>query len=198
MNIVPFLTGRGKRAIYKVTPQKLRNVSSRYNQYVDSRKIWQPKETKTIGEMVNSVGSIFSKVRNKIRPKVPGNKTFSTRTPVQKLKVKARWKLRNLNITNAGTAGRIAKKSIDGLGSSIFTAVAPGGIVLGPTVVRPAEKKLQRALKIDGVMSKAGESAERNVTRFVRRTKEGFHNLRDRITPYIQSPTGGQVAVAYC
>jgi hypothetical protein len=46
-------------------------------------------------------------------------------------------------------------------------------------------------------MSKASVPAGRATTRFVKRLKGGIKNLKDRVAPLIQSPTGGQVQVVY-
>lgn len=126
------------------------------------------------------------------------NKNFTKRTALQKLGVKFKYKvLRNLNITNPGTAGRIVQKAVDTPVSSLVTAIAPGGLLYGPSVVRPAEKNVWRAVKLDEKMSKASVPAGRATARFVKRLKGGIENLKDRVAPLVQSPMGGQVQVVY-
>jgi hypothetical protein len=89
------------------------------------------------------------------------------------------------------------QKAVDAPISSLVTAVAPGGLLYGPSVVRPAEKTFWKSIKFDEKMSKASVPAGRATTRFVKRLKGGIKNLKDRVAPLIQSPTGGQVQVVY-
>ena len=126
------------------------------------------------------------------------NKTFTKRTLLQKLGVKLKYKvLRNLNITNPGTAGRIVQKAVDAPVSSLVTAIAPGGLFYGPSVVRPAEKTFWKAVKFDKKMSKASVPAGRATSRFVKKVKTGVQNLKNQAAPLIQTTTGGRVQVAY-
>ena len=126
------------------------------------------------------------------------NKNFTKRTPLQKLGVKFKYKvLRNLNITNPGTAGRIVQKGVNAPLSSFYTGVGPGGVFVGPKIIRPAELKVYELLGLDKKMSKASVPAGRATARFVKKVKGGIRNLKDQVAPLVQSPTGGQVQAVY-
>lgn len=130
--------------------------------------------------------------------KVLRDRTFTKRTPLQKLGIKFKYKvLRNLDITNPGTAGRMVQKAVDAPVASLVTAIAPGGLFYGPSVIRPAEKTVWKAVKFDEKMSKASVPAGRATSRFVKKVKTGVQNLKNQVTPFIQTAAGGRVQVAY-
>ena len=60
-----YAADKGKQLLYNLTPKFLRNASTRYNNYVDTRRLWvENPQARTVGQMYagvkNTMGSIMS------------------------------------------------------------------------------------------------------------------------------------------
>lgn len=60
-----------KTVIYRALPQSARDLNQRYNIYVDTRKIWQPGDTASVGEAAQAVGNMAKRVGGRLKSAIP-------------------------------------------------------------------------------------------------------------------------------
>lgn len=56
-----------KTVIHRALPQSARDLNQRYNTYVDTRKIWQPGNTASVGEAAQAVGNVAKRVGGRLK-----------------------------------------------------------------------------------------------------------------------------------